>query len=505
MKKLLIMGAGVAVIGVAGWAGLWFLGKGEVERRADLEIARLEARGWTVTHEAREVEGFPFGYAVNFVNLAAVEVDSGLLVQLPDLRVSKDPTAPDQLRVNMPASFEVHAPMTEEMRRENELLPKVLKMKAEAEDFVILSTGAQGAGATRDFLATRLRMALDQEDFNGKLALTLTGLDSGTAGKAPDAPSGTGTVVSRLKADQLLVEIEDYGQGEGAKSSTGEFRYDAFTLTASTDLATLEGIREAVYGGAAGKLDGAFQTGAIHASVATGEADDPEGATFIYTGKSSTGIYAMDGGTIDLKSEVRDNTWQLVANNPASPVAGKVGVEQIQALYRMPMAPSERPGDMAVRLELDGLNMDEGTWATLDPKGVLPRDAAYFVVDLEGTVRVTKRIDRMRTGEAPPYELANLIVKDVALSALGASAKVEGDVEMIQPVNAPQGLLNVEFSGAQALMTALGQAGLLPDEMVDMGNAMLQVYARPTGEEDGWRTEVSFANDGISVNGLPVQ
>ncbi|MEO1492947.1 MAG: DUF2125 domain-containing protein [Pseudomonadota bacterium] len=500
MKKLMTIGAGVIALGAAGWAGLWFLGKGEVERRVELELARLQSQGWTITEEAREVEGFPFGYAVNFTNFAAVDAETGVLVRLPQVTVSAEPTAPDQLRFDLPETFQIDVPVPEERRKQDVTLPKILQMKGEARDFAVIASGAPGQGRTIDALAAELKIALDQADFPGAVWITIDGLDGGMTDQA-----GADTAVSRIKADTLQVRVEDEGSGEGGKTSTAAFRYEAISMTASTDLSTPEALYEAIYGGADGQLDGAFQTGAIHTTMTAGSAEDPEGGTFTYTAKSSTGIYVLESGGIDIKGEARDNTWQMEANNPASPVEGLVSVRQVQARYRMPMSPSEIPGDMAIRLELSGLNMNDATWASLDPKGVLPREPADLVLDLEGTVRVTKRFDTLREGEAPPFELANLIVKDIAVSALGASAKAAGDVEMVQPVNAPQGQLQVEFSGAQALLTALSKAGLLPEEMAQMGDAMLKVYARPTGEEDGWRTEVSFATDGISVNGLPVQ
>lgn len=500
MKKIFTFGAAAIAIGAAGWAGLWFLGKGEVERRADLELARLEAQGWTITQEARDVEGFPFGYAMSFRNMAAVDVESGVLVRLPDLKVTAEPTAPDQLRFDMPATFEIDIPVSEERRAADATLPKVIHLKGQTEGLAVLAAGAPNAARVVDALADTITVSLDQEDFAGKVLLTLDGFDGGMRRDAADAPS-----ISRLTANVLKVEIEDHGKDEAARTSTADLRYEGFALTAKTDLLTPEALYEAVYGGAEGALDGAFQTGAITTRMTAGGTDDPEGGVFTYSAGSSTGIYDLTSGAIDIQSEARDNQWQMVPNNPESPVSGTVMVEQIQARYSMPMAPTEQPGTMAVRLDLKGLAMDDATWTALDPDGVLEHAPAELMIDLEGTVRVTKRFDQLRPGEAAPFELANLSVNTASINALGASLSAKGDVEMLQPINLPQGKLQVEMSGIKALMEALREADLLPPEMAEMANAMLQVYARPVGQEDNWRTEVTFANDGISVNGLPLQ
>ena len=49
MKKVLIVVVGIAAVGLAIWSGLWFVGRGQIEDRLDLEHARAEARGTTIT------------------------------------------------------------------------------------------------------------------------------------------------------------------------------------------------------------------------------------------------------------------------------------------------------------------------------------------------------------------------------------------------------------------------------------------------------------------------
>ena len=131
------------------------------------------------------------------------------------------------------------------------------------------------------------------------------------------------------------------------------------------------------------------------------------------------------------------------------------------------------------------------------------------MVDLSGKARVTRRIDEMNPGEPPPFEVSELEVKEAALDALGATVRASGSIELLQPIGLPLGTVQVGMTGVAALIDALGQAGVLTPEMVEMADAMLTVYANPaeggSGRGDSWTTEITFANEGVLVNGVPIR
>ena len=120
-------------------------------------------------------------------------------------------------------------------------------------------------------------------------------------------------------------------------------------------------------------------------------------------------------------------------------------------------------------------------------------------------MRWTGRLDQTPPGTPLPAEIANVSLNEFQLSALGAEVTATGDVEVLQPINLPLGEIAVKGSNLTATMEALSKAGLLDEQLRAMGAAMLQVYARPGQGDDNWETSISFGNDGITVNGLPVQ
>ena len=104
-----------------------------------------------------------------------------------------------------------------------------------------------------------------------------------------------------------------------------------------------------------------------------------------------------------------------------------------------------------------------------------------------------------------PLVLSNISVNTMDLSALGGRVRASGDVEVLQPINLPLGALEIRMSNPNAVMDALKQAGLIDEPTWTAGTAMLRVYARPGEGEDNWETDVTFENDGITVNGLQVR
>jgi hypothetical protein len=67
------------------------------------------------------------------------------------------------------------------------------------------------------------------------------------------------------------------------------------------------------------------------------------------------------------------------------------------------------------------------------------------------------------------------------------------------------GALKIRASNATKLLLALKQAGLIDEQTRATGAAMLQVYARPGDGEDMWETDLTFGNDGVTMNGLRVR
>jgi hypothetical protein len=321
-------------------------------------------------------------------------------------------------------------------------------------------------------------------------------------GLAADMVSGGAETALALKADRYGVAAaidEDDGPSSSMTAS-----YRDVSVTGNTTVPTPGALAEMLYAGASGQFELAVRAGPAEAHLVGGGADEHRG-TLDWQAGAIDGVATLSSGRIELQGEARQNSWTLTPEAQDAPFRGQVSAETLAATYAMPMAPAGQPDDMAIKLSLAKVALDDTAWAALDPNGALPREPARLNVDLGGRARVTRRIDGLSPGDAPPFEISQLDVNEVALDALGATARATGSIEFLQPIGLPLGTIEVSMTGASALMGALGRAGLLSREAVDMADAMLTDYARPAEGKDAWTTDITFTNDGPQVNGRPIR
>ncbi len=495
MKRFVAIGAIVVVLLAAGWSLFWWLGRDALVRAFDAEVARLEAAGWTIDWAGREVGGFPFGYTMRLTELAAAEPASGLAVGLPHATVEND--GGDGVLVRLSESFTADLPLPATPGADA-ATPAVMQTAGEASGLILRLSGAGGAERTVDIDAQSLVWRMQLPEATTEQALTLEALDAGMT-------SGGAETTFRLQAAAYGVDASMAG-AEG-QPSTIRASYRDVTLTARTDLGTAEAVGEMLYAGAPGRLGLALLAGPAEARVVAGEGD--RRGTVDWQGGSISAVATLSSGRIELQGETRQNVWTLTPDKPGTLIGGMLSAGMVQAAYSMPMAPAPEPDDMGIRLALLDATLDDAAFQAIDPAGALPRGPAELVVDLTGTARVTRRIDEFKAGAAPPFQVSELTVKEIALDALGATARASGSVEFLQPIGLPLGTIQIGMTGVAALIDALGEAGVLTPELAEMADAMLTVYARPaeggTGRGDAWTTEITFTNEGPLVNGLPVR
>ncbi len=508
MKRFVAIGAIVVVLLVAGWSLFWWLGRDALVRSFDAEMARLQAAGWSIEWSERELGGFPFGYTMRLTELQAAEPQSGFAVRLPHATVENEGV--EGLLVRLPESFAVDLPMTTgrgartgagqgagqgaEQGAEAPA-PTVVNTTGEAEGLVLhLSGAASGPGQRVGVEAQSLTWRLQFPGSNRQQALTFETL-------AGEMTSGGTEASLRLHASRYGVDAAT-AEGDGPPS-TMTASYQDVSVTGSTTVPTLAGMAEMLYAGAPGQVDLAVQTGPAEAHLVGGEAE--RRGALDWQGQAIGGVATLSSGRMELQGEAQGSVWTLVPETPGTLIGGQVRAGAVQATYAMPMAPAPEPDDMAIRISLADVTLDETAWQAIDPQGALPRDPAELTVDLGGTARVTRRIDAMSAGDTPPYEVSKLELKSVALDALGASARATGSLEILQPINLPLGTIELSMTGVQALVGALGRSGVLSPEQVEMADAILTVYARPAEGKDAWTTEIKLTNEGPLVNGLPIR
>jgi hypothetical protein len=489
MKRIVAIGAVVVVLLAAGWSLFWWLGRDALVRGFDAEVARLEAAGWSVDWAERELGGFPFGYTIRLTALEVAEPTSGFAVRLPHATVENEGV--DGVLVRLPETFAADLPLTSPQGAGAE--PELVSTTGESSGLVLRLAGTgpeRRVGVEAQSLTWRLQMPGSPRE----QALSFEGL-------AADMASGGAETALRLQAARYGVDAA-LAEADGPPS-TMTASYRDVTMTGSTTVPTLGVLAEMLYAGAPGQVDLALQAGPADVRLVGGEGE--RRGTLDWQGDAIGTIAKLSSGRMELEGEARQNVWTLVPETPGVMVGGRLSAGRVQATYSMPMAPAPEPDDMAIGLSLSDVTLDESAWQAIDPEGALPREPAALTVDLGGLARVTRRIDAMRAGDAPPYEIRQLELREVSLDALGATARATGSVEVLQPINFPLGGVEVSMTGVSALVGALGRAGVLSPEQVEMADAILTVYARPAEGKDAWTTEISFTNDGPLVNGLPIR
>ena len=495
MKKLLIGLLVVVVVAGAALSGLWYAGRGQVSDQIDLELARLEASGTTVTWQDRTIGGFPFGYEVVADRVAITNRENGILVRIPEVVSLADASDIDRIETRLIGEIQIDVPLSEELRKSDPRLPKVINIRMTGEDLSFAVEGLTSGDHRYVASARELALGLDQEDLPNRVDLNISGLSGNIARDAETWTSGT-------QLGRLGLSVD--GTDDEGRESEFELEIGTFSMTTTAELPPSADLNEILFGTEEGSVEIAYSAGSIGSRALSSDSSGG-GGTLRFNGSAGTGVIGIQNGTMEVRAESRQNAWSVEPNHEESDVRGTVQAEAVQAYYKLPTAPRETPQPAGFRFAVIALDGDEEFWNSLDPGAVLDRSNAEMLVDIEATAKVTDRLDTMRPTGRLPLTLSNISVNALNLSALGAEAQASGDVEVLQPINLPLGALDIRISKANAVLNGLMQAGLIDEPTWTTATAMLQVYARPGDGDDVWETELTFGNDGILVNGLRVQ
>lgn len=486
LKTVIIAGMVVLGLGLGGWTAAWFAGRGEVEDRIAEVVSEFEAQGWSVSHGGAEISGFPTGYNVHLPDVALVRGATGELLRLPEVRARWEGTDSDRIVMDLPETFEATLPNSEEERQRDPSLPPMLLVRGQAEGWQI---AVPTDGDKPVMTAERLSAVLDQEDFTTAATAHLTDM-------VVDLPHGaTQTfVVSAAGADLDMRSVQEDGPVTLLALRLSE-------LGTQVDPGKAP-FREVFYAGAEGQFRVQYAYANAEGTLEVTEDPLEMDGILNFSNGEGTGVMSVVNGVFDLQAEHKAATWALKA--PDFP-GGAVTLARAELAYSVPTAPSETPLPGRLKIALEEVEGAEELWAQLDPGGKLDRSAGNIVLDIAATVRLMARMDTLPPGFAPPYEVANMMLNQAFVGALGAEIEAYGDVEIVQPAMIPIGSVEMRAAGLSRVIAGLTEAGVLSPEMRSAAEAVLQVYARPGDAPDTWESILRVGVDGVSVNGLPVQ
>ncbi|WP_294226120.1 DUF2125 domain-containing protein [uncultured Shimia sp.] len=163
-----------------------------------------------------------------------------------------------------------------------------------------------------------------------------------------------------------------------------------------------------------------------------------------------------------------------------------------------------------------GAELDDSVWALFDPSGALPHDPAMFEMDVTGTV--TSKVEWLNLLDVPdamsalggelPFEPENLTIKTLALEAAGAKLRASGaftfdvtDLKTYGGIPRPDGQIEVDIQGLNALLDTLISMGLVADSDAMGARMMLATVTKAVGE-DHLTSKVEMSPEGhVLANG----
>ena len=498
MKKTLIVAVAVVAALAVGWTGFWFIGKGEVEARMDAEIANLAARGDEISYSDREVSGFPFSYEMTLTDVEAKISDGTWVWRFPTLTSRAGADAPDRLVTILPAKFSAELRTTEAMRDNSPNLPEVLVFDVESENTVVTLSGLPGFNRELELSSDSLLAVHSQEAAAQHFAIELAELQTNAV--LPADPS----LEASSSGSLALIDFVFSTSGDDGRQITYESQVEDIRLTGTSNLRSMPEIEAMLRGEGAHRLSANYSLGrAISRFASTGGIE--QGGSVTMTSGTASVIMSLDEGEIELRAESQANRIEITPEDESVAIRGGIDLDTLDAIYKVPFAPSSEMKNFDLKLAMIGLKPDAEVWDKVDAEKRLDRSPAEMTLDFEGTMRLTKSQKDVRPGEAPPVEFGNLSVKRVDLKALGANASARGDIEFLQPINAPVGTVTLRLNKVIDAMSKLVEAKVLTPDILLMGSVMAQTYLIEGDDPGELVAEIEMGPDGYKVNGQPLQ
>lgn len=488
MRRGLIWIVGALVAGAVAWSAGWFIGRSAVTDRIATAAQELDARGWTLTIGSQSVGGFPLDYVVELTDVGLIQGDTGMLVRVPKAVIRRGEG--EMLHADLPDGATIDLPQSTARVQADPSLPPVYRVRLTGEGIAMRVPEADPA-ARGELLATSAALTLEQEYRGHQMAADFA---EARLSWEPDADAIDLTAGS--------IAVRSSGQTDGGPRVALTISAEQAELGYVSDAAFGAELRELLYASGAGAMELGYRMDTL--MVEMDVTDDPQGMDGQYRIRSGAaeGLIGVTSGLLDIEAGTGVNTWTW--QGPEQPAVTLTAAETSLRIAG-PLSPTRTPQPGQLRVAVTDLTADDAFWAAFDPGTALARDPADLNVAIDGTVRLMARIDLLPPSIAPPYEISNLMIEEVALQALGATARATGDVEILQPVVVPTGQISVEASGVRAVAADLREAGLISPEMITTLNAILEVFARPGDGEDAWVTEVEMGQEGLRVNGQPLQ
>lgn len=225
------------------------------------------------------------------------------------------------------------------------------------------------------------------------------------------------------------------------------------------------------------------------------------------TGGAMTARMAAKDGIVSSGGQATDLVYNVSAMG-MPPM--KVSIDLVDSLMAMPLDNVNAVKPAQIKMALTGLDLDPMIWSMIDPKGVLPKDKANLEIDVSGEAKWAQKIAEIDTtslATGMPVQFENAKITAFNLNALGATVEASGafDIDSNKFPPSASGQADIAIKGADALMTKLTEAGILPAQNAMMAKGMMGVFFQSRGLDELFSQIVIGPDGSISANGFPLK
>jgi len=217
--------------------------------------------------------------------------------------------------------------------------------------------------------------------------------------------------------------------------------------------------------------------------------------------------------------ETQADDYAIDYTMPELPFPVRMSASNIIGNFAGPLLKSDEDQKFTYMFDLNNLTIADDLWNQFDPDAVLPRDAARFLVDLSGNVRLYEDLldfNAMRNvieNGNKVAELTSLTLNGMDISAAGAQLTGTGaftfdnsDMTTFQGLPAPSGTASLQMSGLNGLMDNLVKMGLLENDAAFGMRMGLGLFTVAGDGDDTLVSDIEVKPDGqILANGKRIK
>ncbi len=193
-----------------------------------------------------------------------------------------------------------------------------------------------------------------------------------------------------------------------------------------------------------------------------------------------------------------------------------LALTELRANVTMPFRRQPNAAPFSAGFSLNGLALDEMTWASVDPENGMGRPTAEASATLSGLVKLDYGMFEGKEGldgDVSPIFISDLTLDALWIAAAGATIEGQGDMRFNPRRNDPdtglpiaKGALDFSIIGALGFLDRFGRLTGVDPMAILAAKGGLGMFASPTDVPDNFTSRVEFlSGGGIVVNGQTVR